>query len=92
MSMFMVGSVAWNVGDILDGNEAEQEIAVVGAALGDYVDVSSSLNVLDLVLSAAVTEADVVTVSFANNTGGTVDALTPTVRVRVTSRVALGQA
>ena len=85
MSSFLNASLAWNVGDILDGDEASLDITVTGAALGDFVDVSASLDTLDLVLSAKVTAANTVTVSLSNTTGGTVDALTPTMRVRVTT-------
>ena len=86
MSTYLVGSVSWDVGDILDGNEASQDITVTGAALGDFVsDVSSSLDILDLTMTANVTAANTVTVVLNNNTGGTVDALTPTIRVRVTT-------
>ncbi len=89
MPTFYTGSVAWNVGDILDGNEAAQEITVTGAELGDFVDASSSLDMLDLELTAAVTAADTVTVLISNSTSGTVDVLTPTIYVRVTSKTGL---
>jgi len=90
MSTYLNGSIAWNVGDILDGDEASQDITVTGAALGDFVsEVSSSLDILDLTMTANVTAANTVTVVLNNNTGGTVDALTPTITVRVTTKSGL---
>ncbi len=85
MSSFLVGSKVWNVGDILDEAEAVLEITVTGAALGDFVDVSSTLDVIDLELSAQVTAADTVTVSLSNLSSGTLDIGTTWIHVRVTT-------
>lgn len=79
----LTGSDSWDVGSILDGDEAVKEITVTGAALGDFVLVSSSLDVADLALTGAVTAANTVTVQLLNNTGGALDILTPTIYVRV---------
>ena len=64
---------AWDAGSIADGDEDALEITVNGAALGDFVLSSLSIDVADLVLSGAVTAADTVTLILANNTGGAVD-------------------
>jgi hypothetical protein len=77
------GSVVWDAGSIADGDEAVQEITVTGAALGDFVLVSLSIDVADLVLTAAVTATNTVTVSLANNTGGAIDLASATAYVRV---------
>ena len=78
------GSVTWDPGEIADGNEEAKEITVVGAAIGDQViGVSFSLDVEDLVLNAQVTGADVVTAVLVNNTGGTINLGSGTVRVTV---------
>lgn len=74
----------WDAGSIADGDEAVDTITVTGVALGDMVlGVSASVDVADLVLSAAVTAADEVTVSLANNTGGAVDLASATYKVVV---------
>ena len=85
MSSFYVASLAWNVGSIADEAEAVQEITVTGASLGDFVDVSSSLDVVDVSLVAQVTAADTVTVQMFNLTSGALDVGTPTIHVRVTT-------
>lgn len=77
------GEVIWDVGNIDDGNEAVTTCTVEGANLGDFVLVSSSLDVVDLSLVGQVTAANTVTVQFGNWTGGTLDVGTPTVKVLV---------
>lgn len=63
----------------LDGDEAAVDLAVPGAALGDFVLVAPGIDLTDLVLAASVTAADVVTVVVANNTGGTIDLASQTI-------------
>lgn len=77
------GSATWDPGNIADGNEEAQDITVTGAALGDFVLVSFSLDVTDLVLTGCVTAANTVTASLSNNTGGAIDLSSGTVRARV---------
>ena len=67
------GSVAWDPSAIADGNEEAKEVTVTGAALGDFVMASLSVDVADLVLDASVTAANTVTMVLANNTGGSID-------------------
>ena len=92
MSQYLVGSINWNAGSVSDEAEAVQEITVTGAALGDYCEVTSSLDVIDLELSAQVTAANTVTVSLSNLTSGSLDIGSPDIYVRVTSRSGMGQA
>ena len=66
------GLGSWTPGAILDGDEVITTVTVTGAALGDLAIASFSLDIEDLVISAAVTAADTVTISLANNTGSTV--------------------
>lgn len=80
---WLEGSAVWDPTAIADGNEIAQEIVVTGAALGDFVLVSFSLDVADLALVAAVTAADTVTASLLNNTGGSINLGSGTVRARV---------
>lgn len=88
-SGMLSGSDTWDPGSIADGDEEAKDVTVTGAALGDFVLVSSSLDVADLVLTGQVTAADTVTVQLANNTGGAVDLGSGTVYVRVIPRAAL---
>jgi len=67
------GSKAWDPSAIADGNEEALEITVTGAALGDFVLSSLSVDMLDCVLRGAVTAADTVTLVIANNTGGSIN-------------------
>jgi hypothetical protein len=88
MSTFYNGSVAWDAGSIADGNEEAKEITVTGAALGDYVLSSFSIDITDLVLTAAVTAANTVTCVLANNTGGAIDLAAATAFVQVIGKSA----
>ena len=81
----MSGTATWDPGSIEDGNEEAKEITVTGAALGDLVVCSFSLDVTDLVLRGAVTAANTVTAILANNTGGAIDIGSGTVRALVRS-------
>ena len=77
------GSATWDPGSIADGDEEAKEITVTGAALGDFILVSFSLDVADLTLTAQVTTANTVTAVLANNTGGAIDLAEGTVKAKV---------
>jgi hypothetical protein len=79
----MYAEATWNPGSILDGNEEVTTVTVPGAVLGDFCWVSFNVDVVDLALTAQVTAADTVTVQLNNNTGGTLDIGSGTVRVKV---------
>lgn len=76
-------SKAWDAGSIADGDEEALEVTVTGAALGDFVLSSFSIDITDLVLAGAVTAADTVTLILANNTGGAIDLGAATANVLV---------
>ena len=78
-----VVAATWNPGSIANGAEEVLEVTVTGAQLGDFVDVSFSLDVQDLALTAQVTALNTVTVQLLNNTGGAIDLGSGTVRVLV---------
>ena len=78
----LAGSATVDFAEIQDGNEAASDITVTGAALGDIVMVSHSLDVQDLQLTADVTAANTVSV-VASSSGDTVDMGSGTVRVLV---------
>ena len=78
----LAGSATVAFGNITDGNELATDITVTGAALGDIVMVSHSLDVLDLQLTADVTAANTVSV-VASSSGDDVNLDSGTVRVLV---------
>ena len=83
LSGFPVVSETWDASSISDGDEEAQDVTVPGASLGDFVMSSFSLDVADLMLTSAVTAANTVTAVLANNTGGSIDLDSGTLRVRV---------
>ncbi len=90
MSTYYKGTeAAWNVGNITDEQELVKEVTVTGAVLGDFVKVSPSLDVIDMVCSGQVTTADIVTVTLSNVTSGTLDIGTIDLDVLVTSKSGL---
>jgi hypothetical protein len=82
----LTGSATWDAGSIADGDMESKDITVTGAALGDFVLVSISIDNVDLTLTGTVTAANVVTATLANNTGGAVDLASCTVRAVVLPR------
>jgi hypothetical protein len=80
------GSATWDADSIADGDEEAKEVTVTGAALGDFVLVSASIDTADLALTAQVTAADTVTCLLLNNTGGAVNLGSMTVYVSVIPR------
>ena len=85
MATYYTAEVDWNIGAVADKEEAEQAVTVTGATLGDFAEVSCSLNVVDVEVSAQVTAANEVTISVSNLTTGSIDLLTPKFRIWVTS-------
>lgn len=79
----LTGSTTWNPGSIGDGDEQTQVVNVTGAALGDFVIPSFSLDVSDLQLTADVTVAGQITAVLSNSTNGAIDLAEGTLRVRV---------
>lgn len=80
---FLYNSATWDAGSIADGDEEVKEVTVTGAALGDFVLVSSSIDVADLAITGAVTATNTVTCQLNNNTGGAIDLASATVYVVV---------
>ena len=78
----LAGSATVDFGSVADGNEEASDITVTGAALGDIVMASHSLDVQDLQITADVTAANTVTVVISSS-GDTVDMGSGTVRVLV---------
>mgnify|MGYP001337946909 CR=1 FL=1 len=79
-------SATWNPANILVGAMESVDVTVTGAALGDFVLVSASIDTVDLTLTAQVTAANTVTATLANNTAGAVNLASFTLYVRVLSK------
>lgn len=80
-------SETWNPASIADGDsETFQMTGVTGAALGDFVLASFSLDLQDLSLTAYVQAAGVVEAVLQNNTGGAVNLDSGTLTVRVLTK------
>jgi len=80
---FLIGSETKDFGSIADGDELIEDVAVVGAVLGDFATASLSVDTVDLTLTATVTAANVITVSLGNFTGGAIDLASATLTVKV---------
>jgi len=76
-------SATWDADSIADGGEEAKEVTVTGAALGDYVLASLSIDIADLQLDAHVTAADTVTCILSNSTGEAVNLASATIYVMV---------
>lgn len=77
------GSETKDWGSLVDGAGASEDVTVQGAALGDFCVASMSVDVVDIVVTCNVTAANVATVRLQNETTGTVDLASGTLRVRV---------
>lgn len=77
------GSATYDPGNLLDGAGATTTVTVTGAALGDFVEVSFSLDLQGITLTGYVSAADTVSVRFQNESGGALDLASGTLRARV---------
>lgn len=79
-------SATWNPGVIPNSSGEDKDVTVTGAALGDFVMVSFSLDVTGIVLDAQVTSANTVTAVMSNNTGQSKNLAEGTLYVKVIPR------
>jgi len=80
----IAGSATYDPPSLADGAGTTTTVTVTGAALGDFVTgVSFSLDLQGITLSAYVSAANTVAVRFQNESGGTLDLASGTLRVRV---------
>lgn len=68
---------------LINGARHTQAITVTGSALGDMARATYSLDLQGITMDAWVSSAGTVTVLFQNNTGGTIDLATGTIKVWV---------
>jgi hypothetical protein len=84
----LAASATVNFAAVTDGNEAAADVTVTGAALGDIVMASFSLDLADMQLSASVTAADTVS-CVVSSSGDDVNLDSGTVRVLVIPSAAI---
>ena len=73
LNAYLEGSTTVDLGSIDDGNEQAVAVTVTGAALGDFVIATHSLDITDLTITGTVTATNTVTVIVGNFTGGAID-------------------
>lgn len=81
----LTGSATWDPPSIAAGGESSTTITVTGAALGNFVQVTFSNDLQALTLTGYVSSANTVTALLANNTAGSVDLASGTIKARVTT-------
>ena len=80
----LTGSKTFDAGSLVDAAGTSTTVTVTGAALGDFVTgVSLSVDLQGITATAYVSAADTVTVRFQNESGGTLDLASATLRVLV---------
>ena len=77
------GSATYDPASLVDGAGATTTVTVTGAALGDYAVASFSNDLQGILLTAYVSAANTVSVRFQNETAGTIDLASGTLRALV---------
>lgn len=77
------GSATYDPISLVDGAGVTTTVTVTGAALGDYAEASFSLDLQGITLTAWVSASNTVSVRFQNESGGTLDLASGTLRARV---------
>lgn len=83
---FLFGSATYDAASLIDAAGATTTVTVTGAALGDFVLVSHGVDVAGITVTAWVSAANTVSVRFQNESGGTLDLASSTLRVMVLKR------
>jgi hypothetical protein len=84
LSTRLTGSATYDPPSLADGAGATTTVTVTGAILGDYAVASFSRDLQGINVTAYVSAADTVSVRFQNETGGTIDLASGTLRAFVT--------
>jgi hypothetical protein len=77
------GSATYDPPSLVDGSGATTTVTATGAALGDFASATFSLDLQGITVTAWVSAADTVSVRFQNESGGTLDLASGTLRVNV---------
>jgi hypothetical protein len=81
------GSATYDPPSLTTGTGATTTVTVTGAALGDYVTTSFSLDLQGITVTGYVSSANTVSVRFQNQTGGTLDLASGTLRAFVRRKI-----
>lgn len=76
-------SITYDPPSLADGAGTTTTVTATGAALGDFVLVSFSLDLQGIIVTAYVSSANTVSVRFQNETGGVLDLASGTLRIRI---------
>jgi hypothetical protein len=79
----LVGTATYNPASLNDGAGVTTTVTVTGAALGDIAHASFSLDLQGVMLTAWVSAANTVSVRFQNESGGTLDLASGTLKAVV---------
>lgn len=85
----LTGSATYDAASLADGVGATTTITVTGAALGDFVMISGSLDFQGITVTGYVSAADTVAVRLQNESTGAIDLASMTLRAVVFPRAAL---
>jgi hypothetical protein len=77
------GNATHDPANLVDGAGVTTTVNVPGAALGDYVVPSASVDLQGITVTAYVSSSNVVSVRYQNETGGAIDLASHTLRARV---------
>jgi hypothetical protein len=84
----LTGSATYDPPSLAAGAQQSTTVTVTGAALGDFVEVSFSLDLALTTMIGYVSAANTVTVVHRNGTGGAIDLASGTLRARVRPQAA----
>ena len=76
------GTATYDPGNLADGQGVTTTVTVTGAALGDFVEASFSLDLQGITMTAWVSAANTVSVRFQNETGAPIDLASGTIKAR----------
>lgn len=82
-SSVLFGSATYDAASLIDGAGAIGTVTVTGAALGDFADVSLGVDLQGITCTSYVSAANTVSFRLQNETGGTIDLASTTVRALV---------
>lgn len=79
----LTGSATYDAASLIDAAGATTTVTVTGAALGDFAMASLGVDVAGISVTAYVSAADTVSVRLQNESGGTLDLASTTLRAVV---------
>jgi hypothetical protein len=79
----LTGSATYDAASLVDGAGATTTVTVTGAAVGDFVLVSHGVDLSGITVTGYVSATNTVSVRFQNESGGTLDLASSTLRALV---------